>query len=149
MAECVSKWIYAPTLTLIQPDSLSASLTILSSLRLSSCFFLLNGSHMSGKGLWPHGDDLREGHAGSPGVGSQRSAYSTQSGLCANPPVQTTPSPAAWSLCNRWGKTLWCVYFAASRSRYCLDASTLETEPPKTAIIGSLGTFLLPCWVCN
>lgn len=103
MAECVSKWIYAPTLTLIQPVSLSASLAILSSLLLSSCFFLFNGSHMSGKGLWHRGDDLRSGHAGSPGVRSQCSAYSTQSRLRANPPVQTTPSPAAWSLCY-WGK---------------------------------------------
>lgn len=38
---------------------------------------------------------------------------------------------------------------AASRSRYCSNASTLETEPPKTAIIASLSIFLLPQWVCN
>lgn len=145
MAECVSKWIYAPTLTLIQPVSLSASLAILSSLLLSSCFFLFNGSHMSGKGLWHRGDDLRSGHAGLPGVRSQCSAYSTQSRLRANPPVQTAPSPAAWSLCY-WGEKklfVMCVS-AASRPRYCSNASTLEKEPPKTAIIASLRIFLLP-----
>lgn len=130
--------------------SLSASLAILSSLLLSSCFFLFNGSHMSEKGLWHRGDDLHSGHAGSPRVRSQCSAYSTQSQFCANPPVQTAPSTAAWSLCY-WeggGQFVMCVS-AASGSRYCSNASTFETGPPKTAIIASLRIFLLPQWVCN
>lgn len=97
------------TLRLSLSFSPTPSLAILSSLLLSSCFSLFNGSHMSGKGLWHRGEDLRSGRAGSPGVRSQLSAYSTQSGLCANPPVQTAPSPATWSLCNGRA-TLMCVF---------------------------------------
>ena len=92
--------------------SLSASLAILSSLLLSSCFFLFNGSHMSGNRLWHRGDDLRSSHAGSPRVRSQCSAYSTQSWLCANPPVQTAPTPDARSL-RYWGGNYCDVFFGS------------------------------------
>lgn len=118
---------------------LSLSLSLSPFFLLSSCSFLFNGSHMSGKGLWHRGDHVLSGRAGSPGVRSQCSAYSTQSRLCASPPVQTAPSPAAWG----GGGS------AASRSRYCSHASTFGTEPPETALIASLRIFLLPRWVCN
>lgn len=101
------------------------------------------------RGPWHRGDDARSGPAGSPGVRSQCPAYSTQAPLSANPPVQTAPPTGARPLCNRGQKQLVTCVLPASRATYCSNASTLEREPPKTAIIATLRIFLLPQWVCN
>lgn len=68
---------------------------------------------------------------------------------CANLPVQTAPSPGAWCLCEREQNLLVMCTPTASRGRYCSNASGLQTEPPKTAIIASSRIFLLPQWACN
>lgn len=102
--ECVSKWITFQ-LSLSFPPSLfffPLFLAILSSFLLSFSFFLQvsfslsNGLHVSAKWPWHCDDKVKcpraQGHAVSPRVRSQCSAYSTQSQLSANPPVQTTLS---------------------------------------------------------
>lgn len=120
---------------------------------LSSCSFLFNGSHMSGKGPWRRGNHVRSARAASPGVRSQCSAHSTRSRLCAGPPVcrptcphrTITSSLVPVTLAGGGGGG----GSAASRSRYCSHASTVETEPPETAVIASLRIFLWARRVCN
>lgn len=98
---------------------------------LSSCSFLSNGSHMSGKGLWHRGDHVRSGRAASP-PGSDRNVLLTVHSPDCVPAHLSKPhhhqQPGPGDTGGRGGGVS-----AASRCRYCSNASTFETEPPETS----------------
>lgn len=151
MAECASKWIYAPTLTLIPSISLSLS---------PSPFFLLYCIHPASFFLMAH-TCQEKGFGTVPSTyaramlvhpGSDHNVLLTVHNPDSVPTHLSKPHHHQQSgpCVTEGGKKQFVICVsAASRSRYCSNASTLETEQPKTAIIASLRIFLLPQWVCN